>query len=313
MSPRTFAALLFTLVLWGSAFGGIRAVVPDPFSPGHMALLRFLIASLTLVPIALARRVGLPRKRDLPRLALVGFAGITVYHTALNFGEITVDAGTACFLVNLSPVFTALLSMIFLRERLRAFGWLGIAVSMCGVLLISLAKSDRLEANPGVLAILGCSLAAAVYFVAQKPLLGRCGALAVTSWATWIGTVLLLVFLPGLASAVAKAPWKSTLTVAYLGVFPAALAYVSWTYVLSKMPASRAASCLYAAPLFAISIGYVWVGDQPGWLALLGGLIAIAGVVIVNTLGREPAVTENADFTTGAQRNEERRDRPASA
>ncbi len=292
MSLRTLLALTFTLVLWGSAFGGIRAVVPEPFSPGHMALLRFAVASLTLLPIALVRGIGLPRRRDLPRLALVGLSGIAVYHTALNFGEITVDSGSACFLVNLSPVFTALLAMIFLGEKIRPFGWLGILVSMCGVVLISVAKSQGLAINWGVAAVVLCAVSAAVYFVAQKPLLGRYGALCVTAYATWIGTALLLVFTPGVFGALAGAPWKSTLTVVYLGVFPAALAYVSWTYVMSKMPAARAASCLYAAPLFAIVIGYLWVGDEPGWLSLCGGLVAIAGVVIVNTLGKSPTPVE---------------------
>jgi drug/metabolite transporter (DMT)-like permease len=302
---RTFGALLVTLLLWGSAFGGIRAVVPEHYSPGHMALLRFLIASLTLLPITLIRRIKLPEKRDLPRLLLVGFSGITVYHLALNFGEITVDAGTACFLVNLSPVFTALLSLIFLKERIRLFGWLGMLVSMCGVVLISAAKSEGFKLDLGVLAVLGCAVAAAVYFVAQKPLLARYGALAVTAYATWAGTALLLVFLPGLPGAIASAPAKATLTVAYLGVFPAALAYVTWTYVMSKMPASRAATCLYAAPLFAISIGYLWVGDKPGGLALAGGLLAIAGVVIVNTLGKERKQDNGTILTTEAPRHEE--------
>ncbi len=301
MSLRTFLALLVTLVLWGSAFGGIRAVVPDPYSPGHMALLRFLVASLALLPIALIRRIKLPRKQDLPRLLLVGFSGITVYHLTLNVGEITVDAGTACFLVNLSPVFTALLSLIFLKERVRLFGWLGMLVSMCGVALISLGKSKGLKLDLGVLAVLGSAASAAVYFVAQKPLLKRYGALAVTAYATWIGTALLLVFVPGLPAAITAAPSEATLTVVYLGVFPAALAYAAWTYVMSKMPASRAATCLYATPLFAISIGYVWVGDKPGWLALGGGLLAIAGVVIVNTLGKEPRPDPTADLTTKTQ------------
>jgi drug/metabolite transporter (DMT)-like permease len=287
LTPRTFLALLVTLVLWGSAFGGIRAVVPTPYSPGHMALLRFLVASLTLLPIALLRGIKRPERRDLPRLLLVGLSGIAVYHLLLNFGEITVDAGTACFLVNLCPLFTALLSLVLLKERVRPLGWLGMLISMCGVVLISVAKSEGLEVNWGVLAVLGCAVSAAVYFVAQKPLLARYGALAVTAYATWAGTALLLVFVPGLPRAVAGAPLKATLTVVYLGIFPAALAYVSWTYVMSKMPASRAASYLYAVPIFAISIGYLWVGDEPGWLALCGGLVAISGVAVVNTLGKE--------------------------
>ena len=96
----------------------------------------------------------------------------------------------------------------------------------------------------------------------------------------------MLVFLPSLAHTVKQAPLEVTLAVVYLGVLPGALGFVIWTYALSRAPASIVASFLYLVPVFAIFIAWVWLGEIPLALSLVGGVLSLAGVVLVNTRGR---------------------------
>lgn len=134
VEARVLFAIGLTILPWASAFAGIRAGLQD-YSPAHLTLLRFLVASSVMLVYALLVRMPLPERRDWPAIFGLGFLGITVYHTALNFGQVTVKAGPAALLVAVGPVFVALMSYFFLRERLSAWGWLGIAVAFTGVAL----------------------------------------------------------------------------------------------------------------------------------------------------------------------------------
>ncbi len=150
---KTTVALVVTLLFWSSAYAGIRVGL-QAFNPFHMALYRFLVASLALAVYALITRMRLPDLRDLPLILLSGFIGFTVYHAALNYGEITVTAGAASFLIGLSPIFTALLAVAFLGERLKRNTWAGMVISFLGTTLIAFGEGGGLHFNPGALVVL---------------------------------------------------------------------------------------------------------------------------------------------------------------
>jgi drug/metabolite transporter (DMT)-like permease len=125
------------------------------------------------------------------------------------------------------------------------------------------------------------------------------GALEFTSYVIWFGTVPMLAFLPGLIRQLPVAPTSSIWILVFLGVMPGALAYVLWSYALARMPASTTASFLYAQPVLATLVAWAWQGVVPGPVALAGGALALAGVIIVQTKGR-PAASAAVGATTGA-------------
>ncbi len=285
IEPRTLAVLAVTVVLWASAFAGIKAGLAA-FSPGEVALLRFLTASIVLAVYAVATRMRLPAPRDLPVVIVAGLVGITLYHVALNYGEVTVSAGAASLIIAAVPIFTSLLAVLFLGERLRWIGWGGIVVSFLGVVLITFGQGNGISFDPDAWLIVLAALGSSIYFIIQKPLLRRYSPMEVTAYSMWAGVVPMLVFAPGLAAKLPQAPLGATLSVVYLGVFPAAIAYFLWSWALARTPASVTASFLYVSPVLAILIAAVWIHEIPTALSLVGGVIALVGVVIVNTLGR---------------------------
>jgi drug/metabolite transporter (DMT)-like permease len=291
LTARGWLAITITVMLWASGFSGIRAGLQS-YSPAHLAVLRFISASLTMAIYAGFSRIRPPRVRDLPFILATGFVSITVYHLALNYGEMTVSAGAASMLVASAPIFAALLAKLFLYERLRIWGWLGILISFAGVSLIAMGEAGGLRFNRGAFFVLIAALATGVSVLLQKRYLETYTPTEFSAHLVWAGTLFLLLLFPGLPAAIRSAPLSPTLAIVYIGVFPGALAYITWGYVLARSRISPAASALYTVPAFAILIGWVWLREVPSWLSILGGGLAFAGVALVNTKGMEHKLPE---------------------
>lgn len=290
------------MAVWSSAFAGVSTVVvpsAHAYSPGEAALLRFLVASAATGLWALATRMRLPDRADLPRLATAALLGITTYHIAFNYGESTVSAGAASLVIAAGPIFTALMAVAFLGERLNGWGWAGVLTAFAGVSAIAFGEGrGGFGFSPGVLIVAVAAMATAGYFVVSKKPLRKYSALEFTFYAIWLGTIPMLFFAPGLMQHVRTAPAWATWTVVYLGVFPGAIAYTVWSYALQKMPASTTASFLYGQPVLATLVAWAWQGVVPSSVTLIGGAIALGGVLLVNFKGR-PAPSSAGQVATG--------------
>jgi drug/metabolite transporter (DMT)-like permease len=284
---QTYLAILLTVISWASAFAGIRAGL-HAYTPESVALLRYLTASLILLVYALSVKMPLPRWRDVPGIVLSGFIGFTFYNVALNVGEEQIPAGTASLIVASAPIFVAVFAAIFFRERLRGWAWLGMLLSFGGVALISVERGQGLQLSFSALLVLAAAIAQAAYSVAQKPYLKRYTALPYTTYAIWAGTLFLLGFAPGLFAQMPAASSEATLAVIYMGIFPGAIGYISWSYALSRLPAAKAGSFLYLIPAVAIFIAWVWLGEAPELSAWLGGGLILVGVIVANWKGKKP-------------------------
>ena len=284
------AAVATTMVFWSSAFVGIRHLGHD-FSPGALSLGRLAVGSVALGAVALSQGLPRPTPRQWLRIVAIGVLWFGVYNVSLNAGERRVDAGTASLILQVSPILIALLAAVFLSERFTLQLGIGLVLAFAGVAVIGLADDDGAGAD--LVGILLCLIPAAVYstsVILQKPLMQELSAVHVTWLACTVGMVVCLPWSGALVSQAADAPVSSSLWLAYLGVFPTAIAFTTYAYALRHMSASSLGVTTYLVPPLTIVMGLVLLDETPPSIAYAGGALALFGVWVARRRRIRPSV-----------------------
>lgn len=256
------------------------------YNPGQLALLRFLIASVFMGAVALLLGIDRPRLRDVPWLLVLGFFGVFLHHISLNYGQQWVTAAASSVLAQSAPLFSVLIACLCLKERVSLWRWGCVLLGLLGVLVV--IRGDRSVAAVDVrgLLILLAAASWSVYFALQKHYAHRYSPLTMACYMVWAGTLMLCVNLPGLAAAVARAPVADNAAVLVLGVFPSALAYLAWGYVLKHVDVSRAAVAMYLIPPVAMGMAATLLGEHVAAQVMVGGVIVLASVAAISLEGR---------------------------
>lgn len=277
-------ALLAAVLLWSCSFVAIHIGL-ESYSPGSLGLLRFLVASVCLA--ACLPRQDRQIRLSRPHILLlfgIGSIGLAAYSIFLNTGEKTVTTGLASFVVAQTPIITAALAILILKERPKLFSLMGILVSIFGVTLIWRAHPGQLDFNLGLVFISAATLCGSLQNIWQKKLLGGFSPYQVTALSTWFAAMALLIFLPDLVRQLPEATFESTMAGIFLGIVPSCLGQLLWTYGLSKTMAIKASTYLYAMPIFSTYLGWFILGEIPQAIALVGGSIALLGAFMVKRL-----------------------------
>lgn len=277
--------LLMTVLLWGTSFVAIRQSM-QYFSPQNLALLRYIIGSIAILPIyfLLSKRTK-PSKKDYLWLFFLGISGIGLYNIFLNLGETTTSAAIASFVISQGPVATILLAVIFLHERLTKSSWLGGLISLFGIILITYGETKALgHFNHGILYLLAAIVCTSIYSIAQKPLFKRFSPLEITAWSIWFGTLSLSYYIPSLWQQAQFQPLVHYFWPAFLGIGSGVIGYACLSYGLKHYPASKATSFLFAMPFVSTIVGWILLDEVPTFLSLLGGLLAIFGAFLIRVL-----------------------------
>ena len=280
------AAVAVTVVLWASAFVGIRAVGPS-FSPGSLTLGRLAIAAVVLGAVVLPKLRNLPQGREWWPILAYGVMWFGGYNVALNAAEHMLDAGTAALLINVNPILIAVMAGVILKEGFPRWLIIGSLIAFAGVAVIALGSGQRSTAD--VLGVLLCLLAAvlaAVSVIVQKPVLRKFPAAHATWFGIMIGALCCLPFSGQLVGELQQAPLPATLGLVYLGIFPTAIAFTTWAYALSLIDAGKLAATTYLVPGTTILISWLVLGEVPTVWGLVGGVICLVGVGLTRRKSR---------------------------
>lgn len=285
---QIYGSLVVVAVVWGNAFIAIRHAVQF-MTPVELAAARFtpvviLMGSWLLVSDREGTRQLL--RQDWPKVLVMALLCITVYHLALNTGETRVPGGTASLIIALSPAVSAVLSAIFMRERITLLRLGGLVVSFAGLVVIVMTGEGVQFNMHDLYYYLLVLLAACVwgcYSVVGQSVLRRHSQMRVMATTLTIAGLPLVALAPldFFSRAVA---WPASVwwSVAFLSLLCTAGAYVIWLNGIRYLGAARVQSFNYLIPLFAILSGVVLLGEHFGWGQAMGGALILAGVIAIN-------------------------------
>ena len=284
LDARALLYVSVAMLTWSSAYAAISYGL-DAFTPGEVALARLALGLVCFLAWLRLRALPLPPLAAWPPLLALGVVGLSIYHLCLNYAETGIASGTAAIILALSPAVTTAASALWLRERLSSRAVAGLAVALLGVVLVVLTSGAHVSFEPKAALVLVSVLCTSFYFVAQKPLSARYGAEAVTTVTFLGGTLGALPFGLGLPHDLAAAPFSRTAALLWLGLAPTFAGYLTWNMAIHRASVSKVSSFIYVSTPIALLIGWLWLGERPGPLTLVGAAIVIAGVVLTNARG----------------------------
>ncbi|MCM3194808.1 DMT family transporter [Priestia megaterium] len=289
-SKVKFAASLYAIMsisFWGVSFVSTKAVL-DKLDLYTLLVLRFGIGALFLLVLLVLKRypLNIPLKY-IPHLIVLGILGVFVHQVIQATALLTINASAAGWIISFSPVFTVILSVFFLHEKMTLLKASGMIVAIIGVLLVTTAtnqQSFQPSINVGYLLMILSTLNWAIYSVLLKRLHIQLPSLVVTFYMCLIGFTLTTPFLvrnkgwemiPFLTSV----EWAHLL---FLGVFVSGVAYWYWAKALEVLEASQVSVFLYLEPLATLITAILLLQEKIIPVSILGGIIIIMGVILVN-------------------------------
>lgn len=280
--------MLLVVLIWGANFAIVKASLTQ-IAPLAFTALRFGLASLLLLPIALGRRgAGALPRGSFWKLVGLGLIGNTIYQLLFIIGLSITTAANSALLIATTPVLVALLGATFRVERVTRQVAAGIALAFVGITLVMGARgiAPSLLTLRGDLLVLAAAICWALYTLGVRALGRGLSPLRITALTMLTGTPgLLIAGLPQLL----RNDWHAVKTTAWAGLAYSSLlslvvAYAIWNTSVRAVGSSRTAVYACVTPLVAALVSWPLLGEQPVPLQAFGAALIVAGVLLTRRL-----------------------------
>lgn len=285
--PLAHWLLLFALVaMWGSSFL-FTSIAVSALPPATVVAARLIIAAVLLGgALALGAR-QLPASAAHWRFFVISaIVGNALPFWLISWGQQYIPSGLAGILMAIMPLTTLVLAHVFLEdERLNGFRLLGFAIGFSGIVVL-IGPNVLLEMR-GIGSVLLAELAVvagAVCYAAMAIIARRRPPTAPLEAATGVAVAASLLMAP--IALVADQPWRLSLTVpaavavAFLGIVATAVATVVYFRLITVAGPSFLSLINYLIPIWAVGVGVIALGEQPGWSALAALALVLSGIAL---------------------------------
>lgn len=275
---------LFTIFIWGTTFISTKILL-KAFTPIEILFIRFVIGYFALLVLYPHRLKVKERKQEL-YFAGAGLCGITLYFLLENIALTYTLASNVGVIISIAPFFTAIFAHLLLAgEKMRAQFFIGFAVAVGGIFLISFNGSSQLKLNPmgDILAVLA-AVVWAIYSVLTKKISGyHYHTISVTRRIFFYGLLFMMPVLfifkfePDIDQIIKPV---NLFNIIFLGFGASAICFVTWNYALKILGAVKTSVYIYMVPVITVITSVLILHETITGTAVLGILFTLAGLFI---------------------------------
>jgi len=283
-----YLKLLLTAIFWGGTFVAGRSLAQN-VGPFSAAFFRFAIASVFLVFLTwkIEGKLSALKKSQILPVLLLGMTGVFCYNLFFFKGLKLIEAGRAAIIIANNPIFIAIFSAVFFKEKLNAVKTAGIMISVSGA-IVAISRGNLAELLQGNLGwgefyIFLCVASWVVFSLLGKAVMSGLSPLASVTYSSLTGTIMLFIpaFREGLTNCIhySMSDWWN---IFYLGFFGTVLGFVWFYEGINQIGPTKAGLFINFVPISAILSAYL-ILDEPLTISLLIGTILVtAGVYLTN-------------------------------
>jgi len=284
MSPADTLRLLLLSSLWGLSFIFMRVASPE-FGPVSLVLVRMGVGALLLLPLLLSVRYLSLVRENAGRLLLLGAINHVLPFSLLALATTRLEAGFTSLLNATTPIFTALLGALFFATPIQRQQYLGLAMALLGVYVLSADRLDFALGGDGwfVLAVMGATFCYGVAGNYSKSYLSHLPVRVLAAGSTAMSALILLV--PGLLlwpeTSISGVAWGNALALAVLSTTVAFLLYFG---LIASAGATATSTVTFLVPVSALMWGYLLLGEHLSLQVLFGMAITLTGTAIATRM-----------------------------
>lgn len=281
--------MLISVLFWAVNFSFIKIALRE-FSPHSFNGPRLTLASLLLVVLLWKREGGISLYgTDIFKVIALGIVGNTFYQLLFINGISRTTASSTSLVMTMTPIFIALMSAVFIRERIHWAGWAGILISFFGLYLVLFGRDSFSplwgQSLKGNLMILLGNLCWAIYTVFSKPLLKKMSPLKLTTLTLAVGT---LFYLPFAAKGILRQPWNSVSSKTwaaflYSSVLAIAVSYVIWYSSVRRVGNTKTGIYSNITPIFSVFFAHLFLRESITLRQVIGVLIILLGFYLTRS------------------------------
>ncbi len=282
-------AILSAVLLWGSSFAAMKHLVGS-MNPWAVMWMRTGIATLVLTPFTSRLAGPVKNGKDKFALALMALFMPCLYFLSESYA-LTYTTATQAGLISASlPLMVSAGAGFFFKEKTTPAGWIGLALSMIGVTVLTLSGSPSDNgSNPalGNMLELLAMICAAGYMLLVKRLSAHYGPWTLTAVQNSAGCIF---FLPGmyllLRDGLGSDPLHVLIVAGYLGAFVTLGAFGLYNVGMSRLPAGKASAFINLVPAIAAFFGWLLLDETLNFTQLIASAIIFAGVGLAQSGGK---------------------------